>query len=65
VKAVAHIEFSMKLARLQIARGKYFLFEHPGSRDLVGAAMHRRSEEDDGRRYGGWRHVHVWSHHPE
>ena len=29
VKAVAHIEFSMKLAKLQVSRGAYFLSEHP------------------------------------
>ncbi len=63
-KAVAHIEYSMKLAKLQRSRGAYFLFEHPAL-DLVGVAMHRRSEEDGRRRYGGWRHVHVWAHHPE
>ena len=28
-KRIAHIECSMKLAKLQISRGAYFLFEHP------------------------------------
>ena len=29
IKAIAHIECSMKLAGLQISRGNYFLFKHP------------------------------------
>ena len=28
-KAIAHIEYLMKLAKLRISRGAYFLFEHP------------------------------------
>ena len=28
-KAIAHIEYSINLAKLQIARGAYFLFDHP------------------------------------
>ena len=28
-KAIAHVKDSMMLARLQISRGAYFLFEHP------------------------------------
>ena len=29
LKAVKHIELSMRLAKLQMSRGAYFLFEHP------------------------------------
>ena len=28
-KAIAHVKYSMKLPKLQISRGAYFLFEHP------------------------------------